>query len=197
MKCDMQNTRICYNAKKLQRKTVFEIGVSFCIVCTIPFQVYLKNNLFRWTQQRLIYYISCKESLEYITLRFFLWGSWFFSTGAVFIVGVFWYTLALQLCTLIGEFSGSIFYWKSACWKNENVGFRICGSFGGMKCCQCKKRFNATIINCIGYSLLLSHLHYRKDLNLLLCYDQLQIWFLTLQHYFVLTFLLEFYVLND
>ena len=109
------------------------------MVCSILLKIHLKNNLLCWTQQRLFYCISCEESLEYITLRCFLRGSWFFSTGAVVIVGGFWYTLTLQLYILIGTCSGNIFCWKPACWKNEKVGFRIHGSFGRMKCCLCEK----------------------------------------------------------
>ena len=139
MKCDMQYTTICFNVKNYNEKQCFEL-TSFFTVCTISFEVHLKNNLFRWRRQKLIYYTSCEESLEYVTLRRFLRGScWSFSTGAVLIVGAFWYTLTLQMYILIGEFSRSIFCWKSACSKNENVGFRILGSFGGMNFCLCEK----------------------------------------------------------
>ena len=135
----MTNVLPISNFFLVARKTVFEIDISFYIVCTISVQVHLKNNLFRWTQQRMICYISCEESLEYISLRRFPRGSWFLSTGAVLKVGGFWYALTLQLYILSGECSGSIFCWKSAYWKNENVRFRICGSFGGMKLCLCEK----------------------------------------------------------
>ena len=138
MKCDMQYTAICFNVKNYNEKQCFKL-TTFFTVCAISFEVHLKNNLFRWTQQKLIYYTSCEESLGYITLRHFLRGSWSFWTGAVLIVSAFWYILTLQLYILIGEFSGSILCWKCACWKKENVGFRIRRSFGGMKCCLCKK----------------------------------------------------------
>ena len=161
MKCDMQYTAICFNVKNYNEKQCFKL-TTFFTVCAISFEAHLKNNLFRWTQQKLIYYTSCEESLEYITLWRFLRGScWSFSTGAVLIVGVFWYTLTLQLYILIGEFNGSIFCWKSACWKNENVGFRILGSFGGMKCCLCEKGLMLQLsialdIACYCFSCLLS-----------------------------------------
>ena len=95
MKSDVQCTTICYNAKKLQRKRVFEIYIFFEIVCTVLFNAYLKNKLLIWTQQGLIYYIYCKESLEYINMQRFLSRSTYLSTGAVLMVGGFGYTLTL------------------------------------------------------------------------------------------------------
>ena len=95
MKSDVQCTTICYNAQNLQRKTVFEIDIFFEIVCTILLNVHLKNKLLIWTQQGLIYYICCKESLEYITMQRFLSGSTYFLTGTVLMIGGFAYTLTL------------------------------------------------------------------------------------------------------
>ena len=95
MKSDVQCTTICYNAQNLQRKTVFEIDIFFEIVCTILLNVHLKNKLLIWTQQGLIYYIYCKESLEYITMQRFLSGSTYFLTGTVLMIGGFAYTLTL------------------------------------------------------------------------------------------------------
>ena len=135
---------------------MFQIDIFFYSLYYFIRSSFEKKKIFRWTQQKLIYYTSCEESLEYITLRRFLRGlCWSFSTGAVLIAGAFWYTL------LIGEFSGSIFCWKSACWKNENVGFRILGSFGGMKCCLCEKGLMLQLsialdIACYCFSCLLS-----------------------------------------
>ena len=95
MKSDVQCTTICYNAQNLQRKTVFEIDIFFEIVCTILLNVHLKNKLLIWTQQGLIYYIYCKESLEYIAMQRFLSGSTYFLTGTVLMIGGFAYTLTL------------------------------------------------------------------------------------------------------
>ena len=68
MKSDVQCTAICYNAQKLQRKTVLEIDIFFEIVCTVLLNVHLKNKLLIWTKQGLISYIYCKELQEYITM---------------------------------------------------------------------------------------------------------------------------------
>ena len=135
MKCDMQYTAIFYNAKNY--------NIKHCLKLTSLFEWFVPFHFkFIWKIiTSLIIYVSWVESLEEITLQRFLRGSWFFSTGAVLIIGIFWYTLTLQLCIFIGFCRGSIFCWKSVCWKIENVGFRILGSFGGMKCYLCKKCF--------------------------------------------------------
>ena len=83
-------THKTYNEKQCLKLTSF-----FEIVCTILLNVHLKNKLLIWTQQGLIYYIYCKESLEYITMQRFLSGSTYFLTGTVLMIDGFAYTLTL------------------------------------------------------------------------------------------------------
>lgn len=91
---DMQYTTR-YNAKNYHEKQCLKLTSFFEIVCTILLNVHLKNKLLIWTQQGLIYYIYCKESLEYITMQRFLSGSTYFLTGTVLMIDGFAYTLAL------------------------------------------------------------------------------------------------------
>ena len=94
-------------------------------------------GIFRWESagwQFSEWKFSCYR-IYYSTMFLKNLSSWLFLTEIVLIVGGFWYTLTLQLYILTGSCSGSTFCRKLGYWKKENIGFRIRGSYGGMKCC--------------------------------------------------------------